>query len=43
MTHELMVITSVQGYCRCGGWGMASDGGLERLRELHAQHVEAAS
>lgn len=39
-THRLMVITSVQGYCRCGQWGMASSGGLDRLRELHAEHVE---
>ena len=37
--HDLMVITSVQGYCRCGRWGMASSGGLGRLRELHAAHV----
>jgi hypothetical protein len=37
--HELMVITSVQGYCRCGQWGMATDGGLDRLRELHTEHT----
>lgn len=37
--HLLMVITSVQGYCSCGQWGMASDGGLGRLRDLHRQHV----
>lgn len=39
MTHQLMVITSVQGYCRCGRWGMATDGCLDRLRELHSEHV----
>ena len=40
--HELMVITSVQAYCSCGWWGMASDGGMPRLRELHAEHVDKA-
>lgn len=38
-THQLMVITSVQGYCRCGQWGMASEGGVARLRELYAKHL----
>lgn len=41
--HQLMVITSVQGYCSCGKWGMASSAGLDRLRELHAQHVAEAA
>ena len=36
--HDLMLLTSVQGYCSCGEWGMASTGGLSRLRELHADH-----
>lgn len=41
VSHRLIVITSVQGYCSCGQWGMASDGGLDRLRELHATHRAA--